>query len=261
MNEYMKRSIVTQAWHQFLYGYNSEDRKKMLQGLETEFPLDLNDSNGCAIYMDDFSLPEYKPSKKENVYREETIASEYLYLSIVDKIIEKTIKDVDLSKYQDNVNKLLKRINSIFLSNDKAPFTSLGDFSDTVKETKKFYYDNYVNMMENDEFTKNLDNLRIGFMDLNMFLQMYKSSLEYKGHFSVIIDQHKRVPIISQMVINSVICTRCAGSVAMKVACQPEEWMTYFGFNGQMAESVHDYSSVELDNCLYEHIKKLRKKY
>ena len=31
MNTYMKSAIVTHAWHEFLYGYNNENRKKFLE--------------------------------------------------------------------------------------------------------------------------------------------------------------------------------------------------------------------------------------
>ncbi len=261
MNDYMKNSMVNQAWHQFLYSYNGENRKKMLQGLEGEFPLKLDDNGGCAIYMDDFALPDMERKFNDNEYREQVIASEYLCLGIIEKIINKTIIDVDLEFYQESIAKLLKRINSLYLSDKEKPFYSLDEFLDSIKEAREFYYNNYVNMMETGDFTGNLDSLRIGFIDLNMFMQMYKMVLNYKGHFSVIIDQQRRESVLSQMAVNSLVCSRCAGSVAMKVACQPEEWVTYFGFNKQMAESVHDYSSVELDNALYEQVRKLRMVY
>lgn len=60
MSTNLKEQIMESNRHQFIYGYDGEERTKFLQSLETDYPISINMSNPMAIYMKDYSLSKQK---------------------------------------------------------------------------------------------------------------------------------------------------------------------------------------------------------
>lgn len=63
------------------------------------------------------------------------------------------------------------------------------------------------------------------------------------------------------MAINGYVTRRINSDISMKVACDPNEWMTYYDTTGILAENVHDYGVIELDNSLQIYTEQLKKQY
>lgn len=50
--------------------------------------------------------------------------------------------------------------------------------------------------------------------------------------------------------MNEYMKRRITSCFSMKVACDPNEWLTYYDLSGEIAEDLHDYINIELDSSL-----------
>lgn len=260
MNEYMRDSIVEYAWHQFLYGYNGEKRAEFLQSMVDTHPIKMDSSDVAAVLISDYSLPKFENPMKCDKYQVSTIAREYMSFVLVEAIVEQTIKQIELDKLNDRMKSFIKNVNRLMMNPGFEDVQDISELLGILKESKKFYNEEYVKLLQTGSFQGNIASLKINFIDLNTFIHYYKKALNMRSHFSVIIDQQVVGARVSQQAVNGIITKRCTGDISMKVACQPEEWKTYSDLNGMYAESVHDYSGVELDDCYAKYVKELRKK-
>lgn len=82
MNEYVKDQIINNNYHQFLYGYNTEERTNFLKEIARDYPLTLNRNCPQAIYMEDFSLPVLEDNNKTDRSLLEIAGKYYFEFSI-----------------------------------------------------------------------------------------------------------------------------------------------------------------------------------
>ena len=57
--------------------------------------------------------------------------------------------------------------------------------------------------------------------------------------------------------INNYIGKRCNADLSIKLACDATSWPTYCSLNGQI-DAIHDYGTVELDDCVKQYTKKMK---
>lgn len=260
MNEYMRDSIVEYAWHQFLYGYNTEQRKEFLQSMVDSHPIKLDNTEAVAVLVSDYSLPKVDNPVECDKYQVMTLAREHFNVVLVDAIVEQTMRQVELDKLNEKMKSFIKAVNRLLLSPGFDDIQDISEFSKVLKDVKKFYSDEYVRLLQTGTFQGDITSLRLGFIDLNSFAHYYKKALNTRRHFSVIIDHQNTEALVSQKAVNGIVTRRCTGDISMKIACEPQEWGTYYDLNGMFAEAVHDYSAVELDSSYADYVKQLRKK-
>ena len=260
MNEYVKNSIINYAWHQFLYGYNSDDRKDFLINMVNTYPIKLDSKEPLALYMNDFMLPRIEQIAKPEAYMVKAVAREYFSFTLVSKIIDDTIRHIGIDVLNDRMNSFINTINRLFVTSDNMKISDIQSLRDILVKSKDFYKEQYYQLMENGEMIGDIDSLSIPFMEVKMFIRYYKKAIGTNSHLALILDYQGSGAIVSHQAVNSLITSRIAGDLAVKVACDPEEWITYYDFNDQMAESVHDYSIVELDTSCYDYVMKMKKK-
>ena len=260
MNAYMKNSIVNHAWHEFLYGYNTPERKEFLESMVDSYPVKLDCNDPVAVYIDDFMLPVVVGSVNKDRYREEAIAREYFSFVLVSAIVEQTTRQVKLEQLNERMKKFINNVNRLFISDDDMKITDIDEFRAVLEIAKKFYRDNYVKMMETGVFEGDINSLPIAFMDLSMFATYYKRALGMNKHFAVVLDYLGTGAVVSQKAVNGLVTRRITGDYSLKIACEPQDWKSYYDFSGQLAEAVHDYSAVELDSSYATYVKELRNK-
>jgi len=256
MNAYMKSAIVTHAWHEFLYGYNNEDRKIFLNEMVEDYPIKIDNDNPAAIYIDDFMLPNISTSVNPERFRLEAVAREYFSFTLVNAIVEQSMKQIKLEELNNRMNKFIDRVNQLFVSNDDISISNISILRDALVTSKEFYKEQYMKLMKNGCFDGDVTSLPISFMDISMFANYFKRAIGMNRHFAVILDYQGTGAVVSQQAVNGLVTRRITGDYSVKVACQPEEWKNFYDFGGQFAESVHDYSVVELDDSFKSYIKK-----
>lgn len=260
MNEYMKNNIVNYAWHQFLYGIDTKERKEFLNSMLDDYPVKLDSDAPAAIHVNDFMLPIVEGLAQPDTYRVQSVAREFFSFTLVSDIVEQTVRQVGIDALNERMEKFIKSVNRLLVSNDDMTINDLEGFRKALLAGKQFYLEQYFRLMETGEFKGDFSTLPISFMDLNMFASYFKRALGMSKHFAVIVDCPHTGAVVSQRAVNDLITRRITADYSMKVMCQPEEWRSYFDLNGVMAEDVHDYSVVDLDGSYHEYVKKLMKK-
>lgn len=116
MNEYMKRRIIGDNYHQFLYGYNTVERTNFLKEIASCYPITLNKDCPQAIYMEEFSLPNIKNHYKTDRNLLEIAARDYFDFSVYTKMLEELLKTDYKKELAGREEEFLKYINAYVLN-------------------------------------------------------------------------------------------------------------------------------------------------
>lgn len=242
--------IIGQSRHQFIYGENGERREGILKGIVNDNPIVCDVNEPGSIYLDNNYLVGGESVYQLDSYRKLAIAREQFSFAVCGKLLEEALS-LDINARSDE---FLSRMNRLFVDNGQ----SIDDLDSLVRvlyQARDFYRDGYKTYLETGVFPS-LEGLPIRFMELDSFMHYYKKLLNNKSYFSVIVDQQKPISSLSKRAINDVVGKRINADISMKVACQPDEWETYYDLSGQFVQSVHDYGVVELDDSLNQYVKK-----
>lgn len=254
MEEYLKRQIMDTSRHQIIYGYNTKERHQFLQELEESYPVKTSSNIPIAIYMEDYIIS--KPNKKQSDYETISAAGEFLEFTIIENIISKILSSglkLDEKSQADFVN----RITSLFGNRKHEQLTNikrLKELRRALLESKNFYRERYL---QEDKENLSIDNLIIPFITAESVVPKVKTILELDSYFGLIFDITNSISPLSAITINNYIGKRCNADLSIKLACDATSWPTYCSLNGQI-DAIHDYGTVELDDCVKEYTKKMK---
>lgn len=254
MEEYLKRQIMDTSRHQIIYGYNTKERHRFLQELEESYPVKTSSNIPIAIYMEDYILS--KPNKKQSDYETISAAGEFLEFTIIENIISKILSS-GLKLDEKSQADFVTRITSLFGNRKHEQLTNikrLKELRRALLESKNFYRDRYL---QEDKENLSIDNLIIPFITAESVVPKVKTLLELDSYFGLIFDITNSISPLSAMTINNYIGKRCNADLSIKLSCDATSWPTYCSLNGQI-DAIHDYGTVELDDCVKEYTKKMK---
>jgi hypothetical protein len=128
MNEYMKNSIVNYAWHQFLYARNTRERKEFLDIMVDDYPVKMDSDVPAAIYVGDFMLPIVERFDEPEMFRVQSVAREHFSFVLVSAIVEQAIRQVGIDVLNERMEKFIKNVNRLFVSNDDMEISDIEGF-------------------------------------------------------------------------------------------------------------------------------------
>lgn len=254
MEEYLKRQIMDTSRHQIIYGYNTKERHQFLQGLEESYPVKTSSNIPITIYMEDYILS--KPNKKQSDYETISAAGEFLEFTIIENIISKILSS-GLKLDEKSQADFVTRITSLFGNRKHEQLTNikrLKELRRALLESKNFYRERYL---QEDKENLSIDNLIIPFITAESVVPKVKTLLELDSYFGLIFDITNSISPLSAITINNYIGKRCNADLSIKLACDATSWPTYCSLNGQI-DAIHDYGTVELDDCVKEYTKKMK---
>ena len=254
MEEYLKRQIMDTSRHQIIYGYNTKERHQFLQGLEESYPVKTSGNIPIAIYMEDYILS--KPNKKQSDYETISAAGEFLEFTIIENIISKILSS-SIKLDEKNQADFVNRITRLFGNRKHEQQTNikrLKELRRALLESKNFYRERYL---QEDKEKLSIDNLIIPFITAESVVPKVKTILELDSYFGLIFDITNSISPLSAITINNYIGKRCNADLSIKLACDATSWPTYCSLNGQI-DAIHDYGTVELDDCVKEYTKKMK---
>lgn len=254
MEEYLKRQIMDTSRHQIIYGYNTKERHQFLQELEESYPVKTSSNIPIAIYMEDYILS--KPNKKQSDYETISAAGEFLEFTIIENIINKILSS-GLKLDEKSQADFVTRITRLFGNRKHEQLTNikrLKELRRALLESKNFYRERYL---QEDKENLSIDNLIIPFITAESVVPKVKTLLELDSYFGLIFDITNSISPLSAITINNYIGKRCNADLSIKLACDATSWPTYCSLNGQI-DAIHDYGTVELDDCVKEYTKKMK---
>ena len=262
MNEYMKRNIIENSWHQFLYGYNTVERTDFLREIAREHPITLNKDCPQAIYIENFSLPTLEYDHKVDKDILESASGEYFNFCVYTQLLEELLKIDYVGKLNGREEKFLEYVNKYLLNPDFSQIENLNCLKDMFVKARDFYQQTYVSTITGVPMETSYQDLAISDIPLqDSYMRKFKTLINNPSYFALIIDQKEKMPMVSQKAINGYVTRRITSYFSMKVACDPNEWITYYDLGGEIAEDSHDYTSVELDNSLRDQIEQRKKEF
>ena len=258
--EYLKKQIMEQSRHLFIYGYNNKHRSEFLKMLENDYPLIADSDKPVALYFDFLGIPEIDDdSKDRDRYLIHAASREYLSFAIATKILERSL-EFDRTILDSRLSRLLNLMNRNKNVGHAEIETALDLFKE-IKTSRDFYYESYINYVKGLIERFSIDDVTIPFLQLEMFVRLYKKAMNINSYFGIIFDKKSPIAIPSTQAINNLIGGRINGDMSVKVAIEPNDWETYRDVNGQFVEAIHDYGTVELDDSLKKHMKTLTRHF
>lgn len=256
--EHLKKEIMEQSGHLFIYGCNDEHRSEFLKSLESDYPI-LHDSNRpVAVYLDSIGMPKIDANlKNKDSYLISASCREYLSFLVAARILERTMK-YDDRVLNDRLSELIRQMNDE-KNMGYADIKSAQELLREIKASRDFYYKSYINYVKGLIDSISIDGLALPFLELEMFVRDYKEAMNIDSYFGVIFDKKSPIALSSTYAINNLIGSRINGDISVKVATTPNDWDVYTDANGEFIQETHDYSRVELDDSYNEHMKILTK--
>ncbi len=248
MSNFNNNSIL-ESRHQFIYGFDGEERDRVVQSIVSENPIVGNSTKVGAISV---NSDWFKGGEKLD--RSFYFAREHFSFNVCGELVKGSLG----CDFNDRLVGFLKRVNQILVKGDYK-VNSMEELLEFIELGKKFYEEEFEKYVKSGEFQGDFDKLPIQFMDLNFFMRYFKQLINNSSHVAVIINNNAMSSLYKKAV-NGMVSSRCNGDISMKVFTDPEKWGSYYTDSGVLVEAVHDYGAIELDNSLHTYVKKLREK-
>ena len=256
--EYLKKEIMQQSRHLFIYGYKNNHRSEFLKSLEMDYPIIADSDKPAALYFDSLGIPKMNIDLKgKDTLLIHASSREYLSFAVAAKILERSMV-VDKKDLDKRFSRLIGLTNK-HKNKGYAEIQTVADLLKQIKTSRDFYYESYINYVKGLIGKISIDDVAIPFLQLEMFVRLYKDAMKINSYFGIIFDKQDSLMPSSTQVINNLIGSRINGDISVKVAIEPDYWETYRDSNGQFVEATHDYGTIELDDSFKEHMKILTK--
>lgn len=252
--EWLKQEIMEQGRHLFIYGYKNEQRSEFLKGLESDYPVIADSEKPAALYFDSLGIPKMDINLEgKDTLSIRASSREYLSFTVAARILERSM-DFDKTVLDRRLSRLISLIN-IDKNKDYAEIKTVEDLLKEIKTSRDFYYESYINYVKGLIASISIDDIAIPFLELDMFVRLYKEAMNMKSYFGIIFDKQTTLMPSSTQAINNLIGSRINGDISVKVAIEPADWETYRDSNGQLVQAIHDYGTVELDDSSKTYMK------
>lgn len=254
---HLQSIIMEQSRHQFIYGYNGDERKTFLKQTADNYPIIIGEDKPIGIYLDNIGLPKLASPENLDQIALTRFGQEYCDFSIIISIIDRTLRQFDNNILKELSTDLLNYINRIYLRDLSIKISDLQDLRSVLDESRNLYNEEYQKYMTTGMLNNFVSRLKIPFISLNPFIIQYKEMIENEAYIAVIIDHQMPISITSQQAINNWIGSRINANLSIKVACEPDGWESYVSHNGVYIERVHDYGVVDFDDSYDKYRKNL----
>lgn len=252
---YLRKEIVEESRHHFIYACDSDKRTEFISSLEKEYPVQIDRYSPSAIYLPTIGLPKVEYQKGIDLSRLSTISNEYLTFLITHRIIANSTKILNKDELNKRIQRILEVLNKYSLNKQHNNIQNIDDLQSTLEQSIEFYYNYFMKYTKGEE-PPSLDSVALPFLQLELFISDYKRAINHSSYFSILIDNKQSVDIYSVQAINSLVGARINSDISMNIFTEPDTWPTYRDINGQFVEAIHDYGTLELDSSLKDSLKK-----
>jgi len=243
---------MKQNRHLFIYAQNNEYRSSFLKSMASDYPVKTDADNPMALYLDNFGLPAIDCENHTLTPEQLSIIGQEHFNFIVAQKLLKATKDRRIDNLEDRLSRLMKLLNG--------KNTSINKTIERMEKTIKFYLDYYVKSFEGKVDDLSLSTLEIPFLDLERFVVNFKSAIGNSSYLAIVLDNKQPMAHISTKAVNTFVGSRINSDISMKIATDPNDWLTYFDTRGQFIQDVHDYSTIEVDDSYKNYGLKLKMK-
>lgn len=261
MRKNVADEIMLQSRHQFIYGYNTDERQSEIKKMVDEFPIKMDENAPMGIYLENAGIEADDLKSSVDKMLASSISREYLSFLIAYTLLERALEDNNFTQFPERVDLFLKSINRLLVQDGHPNIASLQELLTALKLGLEFYEMNYKIALDTGAFKGNFSDVPISFLSLDVFLRYFKKLLNNNSYVAVVMNLTKPISHYATQAINTHLSKRCNADLSMKVVCEPSDWKSYFDPVGVRIEAVHDYGEVELDESYKEYIRELKNKW
>ena len=136
--------IIDQDRHLFIYGYNNEARKSLIDTIEEDYPVVFDENKPMAVNVKDYGIPIMPINNKGIDYdRLRIIGREYFDFSVADALIGRAREQYDDKTLNERFQRIDNMINRTTFHVSSKEIKDLRDLLDAIAESKDFYKGNY----------------------------------------------------------------------------------------------------------------------
>ncbi len=214
----------------FIYFDDDNFKTEIAKKISSDSKIVCNSNVPIIVYVDDFGLPKKEVKKSFDNVTLNTICSEYLGFSIAIALLGKL-------KHEDLFNKLdsktfLDKINNYFLYDKTISINDLDKLLEELKNTKNFYKEEYHYYLETGNFKGDLKNVKIPYLDLEVFITNFRKLIGNKNQVCILIDNKNDVSIKSKKCVNSLMYSKESKSFIINVLTLKDTWETFDDLKG-----------------------------
>lgn len=255
--EQYKKMIMENSWHQFIYGYNIEQRHQFLKDLEQNYPVQVEGNVPMAIYLEEYGLPKIDLNLNEmERIQISGVSREYLNFLIAHRVLTRSIECLGIRELGKRMTELLSFANRCLINGKTISLQNITDLLIALEQSIDMYSKGYLHY---NEHSFKINEVAIPFIQIESFIRRVKQGLNNDSYFGIIIDKRHDISAFSTKAINGLVGSRITTDLSMKVALEPGEWDTYSYSDGQVVQDPHDYSTVQLDDSMKTHVNKLKR--
>lgn len=251
-------SSIMEMRHHFIYGRDTDERTEMMKEIVRNNPIVIDENKTMGIYLDVIGIPRVSGNFSDlDKSKLDLFAHEYLGFVLWDELLNRFREAIDLEKEKERIDLFLKRMSKL----DGYYAKTIEEYAREIKSSRDAFLEAYMQYVQTGEIIPFTEKLNVPFIMIEYAIRMFKEMLNNSSFFAVIADNKEDISIYSQRAINNLVCSRINGDISMNVVTDPDKWRTFYSQNDQLAEYIHDYGVIELDNSLKEQVKRLRLKY
>lgn len=249
MNKIAEEQIMSRKFHEFLYGYNTEERTIFLRKMEDHYPIVYGDDAPMGIYLEPYGIPirerDKEPLDKEKSLMLGVASREYLKNLIAYNIVSRIESN---SMIMGQIEPEIVNFLNGYRFERKEKVKSVQNYLKELRETLNICQENYNSILLSGLAHPQMYDFPSDFYDIERFGKSLKEILNNNDQFNIIVNHCNSITLESAQAIMSIVNSRCAGTICMKVATDPEKWPTYSDLTGLFVECDHDYMIFKLDD-------------
>lgn len=257
IKSYGDEVIMKSSRHQFLYAYDTEERKKFLRKIASDNPVKIEQAQSAVLLFSDYGLEDVPITRKDvDKYVLSHIAERYFRASLVELILTNIDQDTDIHFNEYRFKKFLTFINRFSKINGEERYHSYHDLLEKVRFHKQYYHQFYLDYISGKKNEIEIKPLLFD-IDIERFIEEVQRFLRNRDPFIILIDKDKKISPYSTMAINQILGARLDNTLALKIVLEDGMWESFYDTNGQFIQDPHDYETVCLDESHREYINRL----
>lgn len=231
--------VVLESRHKFVY-YDDETIES-LRKLEDNYSAKIDSEEPIVVYIKEVGLPTMDTKYVLSCDIVRMFYERYFQLLIFSEIINSISGKID----DEKLNHCLRRVFKLCSYMGKEKINDVDTLKKLLIQSREMYSESYIDYMKNGK-TDVYDRVPIRFIMMDNLVMALKEAIGLKKHFCLILELGEDISLNNCMAINNYINSRCNGYLSMNVLlCGDSEWKSYYTYNGEFIQGVHDYTEKD----------------
>lgn len=238
------KQIMRESNHMFI-NCTLDSKNKLFEYLKTNYPVVNNISKPMSIIVQDILLSNNDIYNKQDLLLLKAITREYLNFQILSSILTNIESNLDIEYLNARIINLVKSIDIMYRGDKYDRISGFKELLELLDISLNFYKEFYNELINKGDSDKDIELLKIPFIDLIDVVKMIKQMICNSSYFGIFVE-NSNIPKLLKQEINGLINSRINKDISMKILCPDNEWGIYYDNEDRVIQPVHDYKILVL---------------